>query len=88
MLTGYATRNGYDFAERFPPAAAAVAALPVRSCVIDGEANRLRRRGLAVFELLRHHAVAFRWCSALSIFWTDSFVPFGSPKEAGTCPWF
>ena len=33
------TRNGYDFVDRFPLVAAAVAALPVRSCVIDGEAT-------------------------------------------------
>ena len=32
------TRNGYDFADRFPLIAKAVAALPIRSCFIDGEA--------------------------------------------------
>jgi ATP-dependent DNA ligase len=32
------SRKGFDFAERFPLAAAAVGALRVRSCVIDGEA--------------------------------------------------
>jgi bifunctional non-homologous end joining protein LigD len=32
------TRKGYDFADRFPLIVDAVAALPVRSCVIDGEA--------------------------------------------------
>ena len=32
------TRNGHDFPGRFPLAAAAVAALPARSCLIDGEA--------------------------------------------------
>jgi ATP-dependent DNA ligase len=32
------TRNGYDFARRFPLVVAAVGALPVRSSVIDGEA--------------------------------------------------
>jgi hypothetical protein len=32
------TRNGHDFAGRFPLAAAAVAALPAHSCLIDGEA--------------------------------------------------
>ena len=32
------TRNGHDFAGRFPLAAAAIAALPARSCLIDGEA--------------------------------------------------
>jgi len=30
------TRNGYDFADRFPLAAAAIAKLPVRPCLIDG----------------------------------------------------
>src|SRR5262245_33558126 len=32
------TRNGRDLADRFPLAAEAIEALPVRSCVIDGEA--------------------------------------------------
>jgi bifunctional non-homologous end joining protein LigD len=32
------TRNGNDFAERFPLIVAAVTALPARSCLIDGEA--------------------------------------------------
>ena len=32
------TRNGYDLAARFPLAAAAVGALPARSCLVDGEA--------------------------------------------------
>jgi hypothetical protein len=32
------SRNGHDLTYRFPLAAAAVAALPVRSCLIDGEA--------------------------------------------------
>jgi bifunctional non-homologous end joining protein LigD len=32
------TRNGYDLGDRFLVAAEAVAALPVRSCVIDCEA--------------------------------------------------
>jgi bifunctional non-homologous end joining protein LigD len=31
------TRNGHDLANRFPLAAEAVAALPVRSCVTDGD---------------------------------------------------
>ena len=29
-------RRGYDFADRFPLAAATVASLPVKSCLIDG----------------------------------------------------
>jgi ATP-dependent DNA ligase len=37
------TRNGYDFAARFPKIAATVESLPVRSCVLDGEAIRGRR---------------------------------------------
>jgi ATP dependent DNA ligase domain len=47
------TPNGHDFAERFPMAAAAVAALPTRSCLIDGEAIVTDRNGLAVFDLIR-----------------------------------
>ena len=31
------TRNGYNFAGRFPTIVAAIASLPVRSCLIDGE---------------------------------------------------
>ena len=47
------TPNGHDFAERFPMAAAAVAALPARSSLIDGEAIVTDRNGLAVFDLIR-----------------------------------
>ena len=52
------TRNGHDFAGRFPLAAAAVAALPARSCLIDGEAIVTDRNGLAVFDLIRGHRLA------------------------------
>jgi bifunctional non-homologous end joining protein LigD len=48
------TRRGYDFADRFPLAAAAVDRLPVKSCLIDGgEAIACDATGLAVFDLLR-----------------------------------
>ena len=40
------SRNGYDLAERFPLAAEAVAALPVRSSVIDAEAIVRDDKGL------------------------------------------
>jgi bifunctional non-homologous end joining protein LigD len=49
------SRNGHDLADRFPLAAEAVAALPVRSCVIDGEAIVCDDSGLAVFDLIRGH---------------------------------
>jgi bifunctional non-homologous end joining protein LigD len=49
------TRNGRDLADRFPLAADAVAALPVRSCVIDTEAIVCDDSGLAVFDLIRGH---------------------------------
>jgi bifunctional non-homologous end joining protein LigD len=55
------TRNGNDFTRRFPLAAAAVAALPGRSCLIDGEAIVCDDKGLAVFELIgraRNHPSA------------------------------
>jgi bifunctional non-homologous end joining protein LigD len=49
------TRNGNDFTKRFPLVAAAVTALPARSCLIDGEAIACDDKGLAVFELIRRH---------------------------------
>ena len=47
------TRNGHDFSKRFPLIVAAMAMLPVRSCLIDGEAIVSDDSGLAVFALLR-----------------------------------
>jgi bifunctional non-homologous end joining protein LigD len=47
------TRKGNDFTYRFPFIALAVGKLPVRSCVIDGEAIECDDNGLAVFELIR-----------------------------------
>jgi bifunctional non-homologous end joining protein LigD len=50
------TRNGNDFTDRFPLIAMAVSKLPVRSCLIDGEAIVCDDNGLAVFELIRRHS--------------------------------
>ncbi len=47
------TRKGNDFTSRFPFIAMAVASLPARSCLIDGEAIVCDQSGLAVFELIR-----------------------------------
>ena len=47
------TRNGHDLADRFPLIAEAIEALPIRSCVVDGEAIVCDDCGLAVFELIR-----------------------------------
>jgi ATP-dependent DNA ligase len=55
------TRNGNDFAGRFPLAASAIAALPVETCLIDSEAIVCDPNGLALFDLLRdwrHNDVA------------------------------
>jgi len=49
------TRAGNDFSSRFPFIAMAVGSLPVRSCLIDGEAIVCDENGLAVFELIRGH---------------------------------
>jgi bifunctional non-homologous end joining protein LigD len=45
------TRNGNDLTKRFPFIALAVYALPVHSCLIDGEAIVSDDSGLAVFNL-------------------------------------
>jgi ATP-dependent DNA ligase len=47
------TRNGYDFAGRFPQIVEAVSRLKVRSCFIDSEAIVVDERGLSRFDLLR-----------------------------------
>jgi len=47
------SRHGNDFTSRFPLAAAAVAALPAHSFLIDGEAIVTDAKGLAVFDLIR-----------------------------------
>jgi bifunctional non-homologous end joining protein LigD len=69
------TRNGYDFTSRFPLATAAVASLPVRSCVIDSEAIACDDNGLAVFEMIRwrryDHAVTLCAFDLLELDGTD-----------------
>jgi bifunctional non-homologous end joining protein LigD len=59
------TRKGFDLADRFILAAAAIASLPVRSCVIDSEAIACDERGLSVFEMIRwrHHDDAVTLCA-------------------------
>jgi bifunctional non-homologous end joining protein LigD len=48
------SRNGHDLTYRFPLVAAAMAQLPVNSCLIDGEAIVCDDNGLAVFQLIRN----------------------------------
>jgi bifunctional non-homologous end joining protein LigD len=49
------TRAGNDFSSRFPFIAMAVGKLPVRSCLIDGEAIVCDKSGLAIFDLIGGH---------------------------------
>src|SRR5437588_3968782 len=49
------TRAGNEFPHRFPFMAMAVGKLPVRSCLVDGEAIVCDENGLVVFELIRRH---------------------------------
>jgi bifunctional non-homologous end joining protein LigD len=48
-------RTGNDSSPRFPFIAMAVSKLPVRSCLIDGEAVVCDENGLAVYELICRH---------------------------------
>jgi hypothetical protein len=55
---GVNARNGYDFTPRFSKIAAAVEYFPVRSCVVDGEADcRLSAFDALRFRLRDHAAV-------------------------------
>jgi bifunctional non-homologous end joining protein LigD len=47
------TRNGYDWANKYPLIVEAVNHLRVRSCLIDGEAVCCNEDGLAVFAKMR-----------------------------------
>jgi bifunctional non-homologous end joining protein LigD len=50
------TRNGFVWTKRYPSIAAALMALPCKSCVIDGEVVVVDEHGLAVFDRLRYGA--------------------------------
>src|SRR5215212_8571214 len=47
------TRNANDWTERYPLVAEAVAALKVKSCILDGEITVCRPDGVTCFNLLR-----------------------------------
>jgi bifunctional non-homologous end joining protein LigD len=47
------TRNGHNWADRYPAVMAAVAALRITSCLIDGEIAVTDDQGLTVFDALR-----------------------------------
>jgi bifunctional non-homologous end joining protein LigD len=59
------TRKGFDLADRFFLVATAIATLPARSCVIDGEAIACDERGLSVFDMIRwrQHDAAVTLCA-------------------------
>ena len=54
------SRNGNELAGRFAEVAAAVAALPVDDCVIDGEVVALDEKGGSSFQLLQAHEMEGR----------------------------
>ena len=76
------TRNGYNFAARFPKIVEAVGSLPVRSCFIDGEAIVVDTNGLSVFNLIRyrHHDRAAVLC-AFDLIELDGQDLRGAPLE-------
>ena len=49
------SRPGNDLTDRFPLIVEALAVLRSRSCIIDGEAVACDDRGIASFDLIRHH---------------------------------
>ena len=50
------TRNGHDWASRYPLIVQAVNKLKARSCLIDGEAVCCNEHGVPAFEMLRHRS--------------------------------
>jgi len=80
------TRTGNDFSSRFPFVAMAVSKLPVRSCLIDGEAIVCDENGVAVYELIcRDRAGERAVLSAFDLLELDGkdlrFKPIETRKE-------
>ena len=60
------TRNGYDWANRFPTIVAAAHRIKASRFLIDGEVVIVRNDGTSDFRALRHDAGVMRWCCTLS----------------------
>src|SRR5215469_9630538 len=77
------TRTGNDFSSRFPFIAMAVSKLPVRSCLIDGEAIVCDEDGVAVFDLIRRHgALASAVLCAFDLLELTSGIRAGSQSRS------
>jgi bifunctional non-homologous end joining protein LigD len=81
------TRRGHDWTRKFGPIGAAIAALPARECVVDGEACVVDERGHASFRALQDWLggeskktahVAF---AAFDLLWLDGRDLRGEPIE-------
>ena len=66
------TRNGYDFADRYPLIVDAITRLPAKTCIIDGEAIVVDQNGLSVFDLLLTASMTTQPPFAHSIFWSST----------------
>jgi ATP-dependent DNA ligase len=66
------TRNGYDFADRYPLIVDAIARLPVRTCIIDGEAIVVDQNGLATSTCSAIASMTTLQRYAPSTFWTST----------------
>jgi bifunctional non-homologous end joining protein LigD len=76
------TRNGRDLSNRFPFIRLAVAALPLQSCIIDGEVIACDKNGLAIFELVRsRRTVAWAVHCAFDLLELDGEDLRGRPIE-------
>ena len=60
------SRRGNDFTDRFPAAVGAIAALKVRSCILDGEAIVVDENGLSTFEICAADTTTMPRCCAPS----------------------
>jgi ATP-dependent DNA ligase len=77
------TRKGNDLTRRFPFIAMAVAALPVPSCLIDGEAIVSGHDGLAIFDRIRRHGtLASATLCAFDLLQVDGWDLRREPLEA------
>ena len=64
------TRNGHDWADRFPAIVDAALRIKATSLLIDGEAVIARDDGTPDFRALPSNAMAVKWCCSPSTCWS------------------
>jgi hypothetical protein len=72
------TKNGHDYTKRLPSIAAAVAELPARSAIIDGELTAIDERGRISARSISASEKSNTFASGRSIYWNSMGATYAS----------